>query len=44
MLAQHDCQGDGGDYQHHAKQDGESTSYAHEIDRRDARPTTIKEQ
>ena len=31
MLAQHNCQSDGGDDQHHAKQDGKSTSYAHEI-------------
>ena len=44
MLAQHDGQGDGDDNQHHAKKDGESTSYAHELDRRDARPTTIREQ
>jgi len=44
MLAQHDGQGDGDDNQHHAKKDGESTSYAHELNRRDARPTTIREQ
>ena len=31
MLAQHDGQGDGSDDQHHAKPDGESASYAHEI-------------
>src|SRR6266849_10178109 len=33
VLAQHDYQGNGGCDQHHAEQNGESTSYAHEYGR-----------
>ena len=44
MLAQHDSQGDGGDNQHHAKEDGESTSYAHEIRPPRCQSATIREQ
>jgi hypothetical protein len=44
VLAQYDGQGDGGDNQHHAKQNGESTSYAHEMRPSRYQPTTIREQ